>query len=341
MASQPAKQDVNKVPTLIAITGTIGDTYGTAQIVPLTATPDGFLNVNATVSAGDTPGGTLDLVSSIGALPDLPGGTIDSITTLPDIPGGTIDSVGGTVNINIAADGVGIGGGVQYNSGTATPGTVTGNALMFDNNGTINTVADDNGLPVTLATQLDATNDSVSIGGGTLDSLTALPDIPGGTIDSITAIAALPDLPGGTIDSITTLPDLPGGTVDEVSSVANVAGGTVQINPLPSRSIQTFGTVISGTAETEIVAAPGSGTATWITYFSIKNKGTADADCYLGFGTATANGASLIDTGVYAASSGVVSPLSTPLDGNVTNHALQFQNLTGGTIAVNVQYWTE
>lgn len=46
------------------------------------------------------------------------------------------------------SSGGGGGGGTQYASGTTTPGTVTGNALIFDNSGTLEDVSVANPLPV-------------------------------------------------------------------------------------------------------------------------------------------------------------------------------------------------
>ena len=81
--------------------------------------------ITAVESLPDLPGGTIDAVSSVTALPDLPGGTADLVTglgtlgsisniaaihtagtvsALPDLPGGTIDAITNVAGGTIVAN---------------------------------------------------------------------------------------------------------------------------------------------------------------------------------------------------------------------------------------------
>lgn len=166
IGTTPAKFDANRVPTILALSGTIDATYGTAVPIPLTATDDGKLNVNASVTAGETDGGTLDLISVIADIQD---GAGDSI----------MDASNDAMKVNVVAGGAG-GGAAQLQ---------------------VRNAADDGWEDVGFATTGDGTfNVPVHLrGGGYLDS------IIDGTLAEVTSVGGLPDLPGGTLDEITNI----------------------------------------------------------------------------------------------------------------------------------------
>jgi hypothetical protein len=93
----------------------------------------------------------------------------------------TIDVASGGVVVDNSGGG---SGGTQYASGTTTPGTVTGNALIFDDSGTLQDVSVSNPLPITGTISVGSTTDNSSFTAGTSttgptagvynDSLTAL-----------------------------------------------------------------------------------------------------------------------------------------------------------------------
>lgn len=68
---------------------------------------------------------------------------IDSVTKVPFIVQG--NSSTGSINVAITSGG---GAGTQYSSGTTTPSPVIGNALIYDNGGTLQDVSAANPLPV-------------------------------------------------------------------------------------------------------------------------------------------------------------------------------------------------
>jgi hypothetical protein len=83
--------------------------------------------------------------------------------------------------------------------------------------------------------------------------------------------------------------DLNNGTYTQVT---DIAAGSVQVNALPVLAINTLGTYLlpgtsAGTVNTSLIAAPGSGTCTYITSWGmIQSSGTGQT--YLQYGTPNA-----------------------------------------------------
>lgn len=227
MADYSAQQDKNQIPSLLVVQGTAGtaDTSGTAETLPVGGDPDtGAMYVYnlgpaGSVSLGDTPGGTLDLVSVIADIQD---GAGDSI----------MDGANDAMKVNVVAGGA--GGGAVYAGTPTDPGTVL--AVRLSDGTSFYNAA---GASDTPGGTLDLVTRVGNVGTLEVGTISSMPNV---TVDTFTA-----DIPGGTLDLVTTLttvstvaaigqvhnagtiaelPDVPGGTIDSVSSV----GGTVAVN---------------------------------------------------------------------------------------------------------------
>lgn len=196
---QNAIQDNNQFPALIAHSGTAG----TAETVRLTATSNGYLNVN---SAAELTVGTIDRVNTIGTLElgtvvttmgDLSGGTLGLITrvstlgtmevgtisALPNIPGGTIGLVSNLANGTIAA----VTSVANLANGTLAVVSSLANLVT----GTVNRI---NGGTIVAqiaaaANDVDVTSGSIAVvagtvSAGTINVGTVVGDIASGAADS-------------------------------------------------------------------------------------------------------------------------------------------------------------
>jgi len=261
-----AGTNVNIVTGTQQTLGTVGTVLGIGGTVAVSGASAGT-DVNIVTGTQQTLGtvGTIPGVGSISNIGMLHAGTV--VTTMGDLTGGTIDLLtDGTVQVKGGTIGsiLGIGGTVNTSGG----GTTHPTGIRTD---TLGTVAEGTStatrlrtgpygdLWVSLATKLDATNDAVTVGGGTLAELgsigtisgiaggslanvakvhnagtvAGLPDLPGGTVDLVTGVTTVTNLTSGsvrmTVGTVTVLPDLPGGTIDlttgvgTLGSVSNIA----------------------------------------------------------------------------------------------------------------------
>ncbi len=259
-------QDRNQNYSVFAITGTNGATYGTAQQVPLTATSDGALNVNAVVATGNIPGGTLNRIGSIDTI-----GTLPSISTtvnpnLPVIAGTPADP--GTPLVVRLTDGTsyynatgGGGGGTNVNiitgtiqsSGTTTGvGTIT-NLGSFTNGGTIKEITNIAGGTIAVS----GVGTTVNVATGTQQTLGTVGTLPGvGTITNIGSISNIGTMPAISLALNTgTITTIVAGTQNTLGTVGVLNAGT--INAIASGTITT-GTVSVTTGTVGGKAASGA-----------------------------------------------------------------------------------
>lgn len=258
MTSQWAIQDQNRFPALTAHTGTAG----TAETVRITAT-NGSLNITGAVSTGagtqavniiqykGTAVGTgnpIDVNIASGGAGD--GAILDGVTA--SIKATVFDYTSSNplaVRLaDMAGDYVAVGGGTQYQEGTAI-GTVTGNVILYeDGGGTLRMPSPTNLLPV-------------SVGGGTLGVVSSLSGgtitrVEGGTLGLVTTVSNLTNgsivVTAGTITSITG--NLPGGTLNLVSTISSLSAGT--ITRLEGGTVST--NMLSGTLNVGTVTATGN-----------------------------------------------------------------------------------
>jgi hypothetical protein len=159
-------------------------------------------------------------VSTIGTLPNLPGGSIvvtaATISSLPNIPGGSVVQTAGTVNTG------------TINTGTINLGTVVGkdaNAAAQTGNPVATGGTDSGGTVYTL--RLD-TKGQQFIGGGTVDTLTTVANLTNGSVRI-------------TVGTITVLPNLPQGSINVTAGTVNA--GTINTGTINAGTIN-LGTVV-------------------------------------------------------------------------------------------------
>jgi hypothetical protein len=159
-------------------------------------------------------------VSTIGTLPNLPGGSIvvtaATISSLPNIPGGSVVQTAGTVNTG------------TINTGTINLGTVVGkdaNAAAQTGNPVTTGGTDSGGTVYTL--RLD-TKGQQFIGGGTVDTLTTVANLTNGSVRI-------------TVGTITVLPNLPQGSINVTAGTVNA--GTINTGTINAGTIN-LGTVV-------------------------------------------------------------------------------------------------
>lgn len=177
------------------------------------------------------------------------------------------------LNVNIQTDSVGIGGGIQYASGTS-PTIPTGTMMMFQgSNDVAQSISSTRPLPVTGTFSVDGS--TMTITGGVLDTVTSITNpvdvggstiaVTGGTvaatqsgtwdIGTITNDVNIAD--GGnsiTVDNAGGFAVLPtGGTIDTITNPVSVDGsevtvtGTVTVSAVQS-SVQVYSTTHDQTA---------------------------------------------------------------------------------------------
>lgn len=311
-AASAAAASGNPVP----VAGT--DSGGTVYI-PLVDT-DGNLQIDVvnspTVSVNDIPGGTIDEVTSLGALPDLPGGTVDLVTAVT-----TVTSVSNVVKGTVTRVEGGTVGKVDDLGSVA-------NVAVVHNAGTVAALPD---LP-----------------GGTVDLVTSVTDVGSvadlAQVHNAGTIAALPDLPGGTVDAVSSVTNVASGTlavVTDVTDVSNVTGGTIQVDHNPVEAVTSYGTLGTTAAAVRgtLVAAVGAGTDLMVSGCSmVVDSGTVD--CAICFGTmAGPNGADVIVRGKFPAGGGIARDFTIPLE--KTNGTLTYYMGGAGTVYFQVNYWDE
>jgi len=235
------------IPTMMGVVGSLGtaDTGGTAKILPVGVRESSGamyvynLGPAGSVTLGDTPGGTLDVVSEVTnivggtitaiegtvtttasvAMTDIPGGTLDVVSEVTNIVGGTITAIEGTVTTTASVSMTDIPGGtLDLVTGIGTLGSIS-NIAKVHNAGTI----------------------------------AGLPDPLGSVVMTVGTVAAIPQISVGTLPALNvtagTLSDLPGGTVDAVSEVTNIVGGTITAIEGTVTTTTTLGDLTGGTVD--------------------------------------------------------------------------------------------
>lgn len=326
--------------------GTLGlitrvSTLGTLEL--------GTVTVGAALPAGDNNVGNVDVVT----------GTITSVTDVANLAKGTITRVeGGTIGLITRVSTIGT---VEVGTISSIPNTPGGTLGLITRVSTLGTL--ELGT-VTVGAALPAGGNNigdVDIATGTVTSVTEVANlakgtitkVEGGTIGLISAISSLSAgtvtrVEGGTISTNMLSGTLNLGTVvtssGTITSITNVAGGTLQLNPKPSRSIFTFGTVTNGTIGT-LVAAPGSGTSVYIQDVSIQvYNGTAEPIISWGLSTTGggAAGGGPIIRGNFAAGGGQQKSYPNAVNGGTSNVAVTYNILSGsGTVSYLLTYWVE
>lgn len=278
--------------------------------------------VKVDMSASGTYGvsmfeGTLLRLHTIGTLPNLPGGTITSVTEVANLAKGTITRLeGGTVQANLL-------------TGTVTAVTEVANLAK----GTVTRLE---GGTVQTNILTGTVTSITNLASGTLAAVTSVTNLVGGTLTRLTDGTVR--IPAGTITSVTDVANLAKGTITRVEggSIA-VTAGTMRLNPNPTQVTQSFGTTTTGTIGT-LVAAPSAGSAIFITNLTISvQSGTVEP--VVSFNLA-ANGNGVVNRGLYVAGGGAVIPFPVPNSANNTGTALTWNILSGsGTVSYNVSYF--
>lgn len=266
-------------------------------------------------------------LSTIGTIPNIPGGTlgsiigIGSVSGLSNLPGGTLNSVG-----TIPGMGTLTNIGIVNNAGTlqaGTLGTVANiGSLGMLNAGTITTLPNIPGGTINI------------LAGGTLGILTNGTLSSSGTttgVGSVSSLGSLGMLNAGTISmlnagTLTTIPNIPGGTINIL------AGGTL--------GILTNGTLSSSGTATGVGTMTNLGSVTNVG--QLYNAGTvqnqlAGTITALQNGTITA-GSIIVTAGTMSAgtlNTGTLSPIPTIANVTFGTHGTTgvsiFGTLAGGT----------
>lgn len=242
--------------TIDQITG--GSIVVTAGTVTTTLALD-----TGTITTGSLAAiGQVHNAGTVAALPDLPGGTIDQITT------GSIVVTAGTVTTTLALDTGTITTGSLANIGyiheigtmpAISIGESTGGTLdlitRVGNVGTLEvgtvTVSNPTGTTVTVdhgtITLSNPTGTTVQFNNGTVNLLNAgtITRLENGTIGLVTRVGNVGTIEVGTIS---TLPNIPGGTLGVVSAVSMLNAGTLTTIPnIPGGTIGVVSNITNGT----------------------------------------------------------------------------------------------
>ncbi len=246
-------------------------------------------------------GGTVGLITRVGAIGTLEVGTISampqvSVGTIPNTPGGTLGLVTRVGNV-----------------GTLEFGTITSVANLAG--GTVTRLVDG----------------TVRIPAGTITSVTDIANLSKGTITRLEQGSV--NVTAGTVVVTSGSMAQTAGTIN--TGTINV--GTFRLNPAPTQVTQSYGTTTNGTVGT-LVAAPSAGSAIFITKLSI-NVQSGTVEPLVSFGLAT-NGLGVVERGNYAAGGGISTSFPIPNSANNTGTALTFNILSGsGTVSYNLAYF--
>lgn len=246
-------------------------------------------------------------LSTIGTLPNLPGGSI-AVTSIPNISQGSIQVTNGTIG-TVTGVGTLTNIGVVNNAGTLQAGTIT--TLPNIPGGTINILA---GGTLGILTNGTLSSAGTVTGVGSVSNLGSMAMLTAGTISMLNAgtLTTIPNIPGGTINilaggtlgiltngtlsssgtttgvgsvsSLGSLGMLNAGTINmlnagTLTTIPNIPGGTINILAGGTLGILTNGTLSSSGTTT------GVGVVTTVTNLSngtIQNSGTTT-----GIGTMT------------------------------------------------------
>jgi len=323
------------------IAGTDGGGTIYSMLVDTAGNPQVDIVNSPTVNLNDLPGGTVDLVTTVSNLTN--GSvrmTVGTVTVLPDLPGGTLDV--GTM-VGGAASGAAASGNPNQIAGTDGGGTIYSMLVNTAGNPQVDIV---NSPTVSL-------ND---LPGGTVDLVTTVSNLTSGSVRmTVGTVSVLPDLPGGTIDLITTTTNLTSGSVRmtvgtmTTGSLANVAqvhnagtiqAGTIQIDTFPPRRVLRYGTL--GTTAVAVrgtlVAAAGAGDNYYILgYEIVQHTGTTDAAIELGT-KAVVGGTDTFGRGFYVPGGGVSRNLTSAIESGA-NGTITFFMGGAGTTWFAVDYY--
>lgn len=362
--------DANQVPTIMGVVGSAGtaDIRGTALPIPVGVREDsGALYVYnlgpaGSVSLGDTPGGTLNLVIRVGNIGTIESGTVTTTLalntgTITTIVAGTQNTLGtvGVVN-NIVKGTV-----TALESGTLTAlavGTVGGKAAS-------GAAAVANPVQIagtdaggTIYSPLVTTGGILKVAdtGGTLLAGT-LTNLVSGTINAIAAgtitAGTLTNLVSGTVNALAagtitagTLTNLVSGTINALASGTTTGGtlgnlnyGTVNIDPTPIKITPlVFGTLgtAGGSFFGTLSAASGAGTKHYITGVSVIGQ-TGTADIRILAGTAI-QGTGVLGAGIVVPGGGFVRDYNMPF-ATGTNSEITYHFVGAGSAFIHINYW--
>ena len=255
----------------------------------------------------------MGLYSTLGTLPNLPGGSI-VVTSLPNLTNGTMNLVG-TVNTIGTLPNL-PGGSVVVTGGTIASDTVVGGSIAVTA-GTIGKVASIGTLPNTP--------------GGTLGLVTTITNLSNGTIQNSGTVTGV-----GSVSSLGSLAMVNAGTISMLNA------GTVKNDARPARNILSYGTTFGGTAAAYGTligsASVGAGTYIWINDVSIVNSQGGTYECIVGFGTAL-NGTSVLVKGNFGPREGIQKSYPLSVNAGMTNQDLVAYISAAGTIDVNISYF--
>lgn len=317
--------DRNQNFTMAGLSGTLGPTYGTAEVRPLTVTDDGKLQVNASVTAGSYVNivtGTQQLLGTlqVGTVywANQLDGTNDNVAVGGTDSGGTYHKIitDTTGRLKLASDGtvtqVSTVSALTTGSVTMTNGTLTTGTLQNLVTGTINALA------------------AGTITGGTLQNLVS------GTINALAAGTitggTLQNLVSGTINALAT-GTITGGTL------GNLNYGTITLDPKPvqvgtyAMTLGTTGAAAWGT----MVASVGNGLRVYVTGVDVVvSSGTVDI-------AVTNNVAGSAGTGVFVrgqfVQGGGISKNFIPTLQTGTGGTIAYWMGGAGTATLGIQYW--
>lgn len=184
---------------------------------------------------------------------------------------------------------------------------------------------------------------AISGGGGGASGTTNVGTLNTGTINTGTINNGTFVMPSGTLTTgsiVVTAGTMiqSAGTINTGTVVLN--GGTAGLmNTRSGKILVSYGTTSSGTIGT-IVAAPGAGTALWVTSLDIiVQSGTCEPVVSFGL---VANGAGVLNRGMYGALGGITKTFIPANNGGTSNLPLTWNVLTSsGTVSYNVVYFTE
>lgn len=262
--------------------------------------------------------GQIHNAGTVAALPDLPGGTVDLITTVTTV--GTTTGMGTLAAV-----------GQVHNAGTIA-------ALPDLPGGTVDQITSISNLVKGTVTRVEG--GSIVVTAGTVE--TTIGDLTGGTIDLITAVGTLTG--AGTLaavgqvhnaGTIAGLPDLPGGTVDlitVVTSVSNLVKGTIT-----KVEGGTLGEVTLVPTVTTVGTVTGVGTLAAVG--QVHNAGTIAGLPDLPGGTidlvTAVTTVTNLTNGSVAVTAGTITAITADLPGGTIDEVTSVANVASGTVQIN------
>lgn len=370
MAKQEAIQDRNKVPALIAHSGTAD----TADTIRLTASADGYLNVNSnasltvgtierintigTLELGTTTAslalnsGTITTIAAgtqntLGTVGVLNNGTLAQVTSVSNLVSGTLLNSGTTTGVGVVTSVANLVSGTlaALAAGTITTGTVavtTGTVV-----GNVASGATDSGNPVKVGGINNTTKPTLTDGQRGDIQLDTRGNIQmtlfnANTNTSIVANADNADAVAVS-SSNNKLIGLSRNTVFNGATWDRMYGDTggvwTKINPTPaSITPLTHGTLgtAGGSFFGTISAASGAGTKHYVTGVDIvMQSGTADVRILAG---TAIQGTGVLAAGQFPAGGGIAKTFQVPF-ATGTNSELTYHFVGAGTAFITVSYW--